>query len=281
MTINCLGKLINLNQPKVMGILNITPDSFYDGGKLVNKKMILKQVEKMLLQGATFLDIGGYSTRPGASDISTQEELQRVLPAISAIVAKFPSVIISIDTFRSEIAKAAVEAGAAMVNDISGGSMDSNMLATVGKLNVPYIGMHIQGTPKNMQLNPSYKNVTVEVRETLSKMIASARRHKIIDVIADVGFGFGKTIKHNYQLLAELNFFKELEVPILVGLSRKSMIYKVLESSPEKALNGTTALHSIALLKGANILRVHDVAAAVDCIKLIAQYKIAADNTAS
>jgi dihydropteroate synthase len=273
MTINCRGNLIDLSSPKVMGIINVTPDSFYDGGKTFSEKEILKQAEKMLSEGATFLDIGGYSTRPGADEISETEEIKRVAGAIESILKKFPETLISIDTFRSEVAKKAVEAGSAIVNDVSGGILDNEMYKAVAKLKVPYILMHMRGTPKTMTKLTDYKNVTVEVLKDLSEKIALARDEGINDIIADPGFGFAKTREQSFQLLNNLELFKNLEIPILVGLSRKSMIYKTLETSAENALNGTTSLNTIALLKGASILRVHDVKEAVECVKLFENLK--------
>ena len=273
MTINCRGNLIDLSSPKVMGIINVTPDSFYDGGKTFSEKEILKQAEKMLSEGATFLDIGGYSTRPGADEISETEEIKRVAGAIESILKKFPETLISIDTFRSEVAKKAVEAGSAIVNDVSGGILDNEMYKAVAKLKVPYILMHMRGTPKTMTKLTDYKNVTVEVLKDLSEKIALARDEGINDIIADPGFGFAKTREQSFQLLNNLELFKNLEIPILVGLSRKSMIYKTLETSAENALNGTTSLNTIALLKGASILRVHDVKEAVQCVKLFENLK--------
>ncbi len=251
-----------------MGIINVTPDSFYDGGKTFSEKEILKQAEKMLSEGATFLDIGGYSTRPGADEISENEEIKRVVEAIESLLKKFPEALISIDTFRSEVAKKAVEAGAAMVNDVSGGTLDAKMYKTVAKLKVPYILMHMRGTPKTMTKRTDYKNVTVEVLKDLSEKIALARAEGISDIIADPGFGFAKKREQSFQLLNNLELFQNLNVPILVGVSRKSFIYKTLETSAENALNGTTSLNTIALLKGAAILRVHDVKEAVECVKL-------------
>lgn len=268
MTINCNGKLINLNQPKIMGILNITPDSFFDGGKHNNEKGILLHVEKMLQEGATFIDIGAYSSRPGAVHISEKEELERMLPIVKSIIRTFPEAILSIDTFRSEIAKASVQEGAAIINDISSGELDTKMLSTIGDLQVPYIMMHMQGTPQNMQANPTYNNVTQDVLFYFSKKVAEARSHGINDVIIDPGFGFGKTITHNYQLLNELELLRNAELPVLIGLSRKSMIYKVLDTTPEHALNGTIALNFLALHKGTQILRVHDVKEAKECVTL-------------
>lgn len=268
MTINCRGNLIDLSVPKVMGIINVTPDSFYDGGKTFSKTEILKQAEKMLLEGATFLDIGGYSTRPGAEDVSEKEETKRTVSAIELILKKFPEVLISVDTFRSNVAKNAVEAGASIINDVSGGTLDAEMFKTVAKLNVPYILMHMRGTPKTMAKLTDYKNVTVEVLKDLSEKITLSRAEGINDIIADPGFGFAKKREQSFELLNNLELFQNLEVPILVGVSRKSMIYKTLETSAENALNGTSALNTIALLKGASILRVHDVKEAVECVKL-------------
>jgi dihydropteroate synthase len=273
MTINCRGNLIDLSSPKVMGIINVTPDSFYDGGKTFSEKEILKQAEKMFSEGATFLDIGGYSTRPGADEISETEEIKRVAGAIESILKKFPETLISIDTFRSEVAKKAVEAGSAIVNDVSGGILDNEMYKIVAKLKVPYILMHMRGTPKTMTKLTDYKNVTVEVLKDLSEKIALARAEGINDIIADPGFGFAKTREQSFQLLNNLELFQNLKVPILAGLSRKSMIYKTLATSAENALNGTTSLNTIALLKGASILRVHDVKEAVECVKLFENLK--------
>lgn len=272
-TLNCLDNLIDLSVPKVMGIINITPDSFYDGGKTFSEKEILKQAEKMLSEGATFLDVGGYSTRPGAEDISDTEEIRRVLEAIESILKRFPEALISIDTFRSEVAKKAVEAGAAIVNDVSGGILDAEMYKTVAKLKVPYILMHMRGTPKTMVKLTDYKNVTIDVLKDLAEKIVLARAEGINDIIADPGFGFAKTREQSFELLNNLQLFQNLKVPILAGVSRKSMIYKTLETSAENALNGTTSLNTIALLKGASLLRVHDVKEAVQCVKLFENLK--------
>ncbi len=268
MTINCKGTLIDLSTPKVMGILNITPDSFYDGGKYKNENDILQQVEKMLLEGATFIDIGAYSSRPGAAHISEDEELKRIIPIVTLLVEKFPEIIISIDTFRSKVAEKTIESGAALINDISGGNMDSNMFETIAKLQVPYILMHMQGTPQNMQKNPSYKNVVTDVISFFAKQLFKLRKLHVNDVIIDVGFGFGKTIEHNYELLKELQLFKNLEVPILTGVSRKSMLYKLLDITPKEALNATTVANTIALQNGTQILRVHDVKEAVEAVRI-------------
>ncbi len=267
-TLNCRGNLIDLSVPKVMGIINVTPDSFYDGGKTFSKKEMLKQAEKMLSEGATFLDVGGYSTRPGAEDISETEEIRRAVEAVESMLKRFPEALISVDTFRSEVAKKAVEAGAAMVNDVSGGTLDAEMYNIVAKLKVPYVLMHMRGTPKTMAKLTDYKNVTLEVLKDLAEKIALARAVGINDIVADPGFGFAKTREQSFQLLNNLELFQNLDVPILVGVSRKSFIYKTLETSAENALNGTTSLNTIALLKGAKILRVHDVKEAVECVKL-------------
>lgn len=268
-TINCKGKLIDLSSPKVMGILNITPDSFFDGGKYSNQEAIISQVEKMLTDGATFIDIGAYSSRPGAKHISEEEELTRIIPVIQLLVKKFPNIIISIDTFRSTVAEHCIKNGACIINDISAGSLDPEMFSTIAKLQVPYIMMHMQGSPQNMQNNPTYTNITQEVLHYFSTKISELRALGVNDIITDVGFGFGKTINHNYELLKNLPLFKNLEVPMLVGISRKSMLHKPLNISAEEALNATTSANTIALLNGTNILRVHDVKEAIQAIKIV------------
>lgn len=268
MTINCKGTLIDLTSPKVMGILNVTPDSFYDGGSYKNDLGILKHVEKMLEEGATFIDVGGYSSRPNAVHIAESEELSRVLPVVELILKRFPNTLLSIDTFRSEVAKLCIDAGAALINDISAGKMDVNMFQTMADLQVPYIMMHMQGTPLTMQQHAHYDNLIKDVLFYFSERIALARQFGIIDLITDPGFGFAKTIHHNYELLNKLDLLKILELPFLVGISRKSMIHKVLGKSAKDSLNGTTVLNTIALQKGANILRVHDVKEALECISL-------------
>ena len=268
-SINCKGTLINLNAPKVMGILNITPDSFFDGGKHSTKELILAQVNKMLKEGASFIDIGAYSSRPGAKHISEKEELTRLLPVLDLILKNFPETIISVDTFRSNVAKKAITEGASIINDISAGAMDNKMFNIVAKLQVPYIIMHMQGTPQNMQTNPNYKNVVTDVMFYFSKKLQQLRTEGVNDIIADVGFGFGKTIEHNYTLLNNLELFNNLEIPILSGISRKSMLYKPLDISPNEALNATTIANTIALQKGTNILRVHDVKEAIEAIKIL------------
>ena len=270
-TINCKGTLINLSTPKVMGIVNVTPDSFFDGGKLTNSNEILFQVEKMLFDGATFIDLGGYSSKPGAEFVSEIEELNRVIPIVKLLVENFPDILLSIDTFRSEVAKQAIENGAALINDISAGLLDEKMLETVAKLQVPYIMMHMKGTPQTMQSLANYDDLLKEMNYYFSERIAKARRFGLNDIIIDPGFGFAKTIEHNYELLQNLELLQFHDLPILAGISRKSMIYKALETSPEEALNGTTFLHAFCLQKGANILRVHDVKEAVECVKLMGQ----------
>jgi dihydropteroate synthase len=269
MTINCKGKLIDISSPKVMGILNVTPDSFFDGGKYKNETDILLQVKKMLLEGATFIDIGAYSSRPGAKHISEEEELQRIVPIIELLVHHFPEILISVDTFRSNVAQKTIEAGAAIINDVSGGKMDSEMFNTIAKLQVPYIVMHMLGTPQNMQENPQYKNVTKELISFFASQLFKLHQLKVNDVLIDVGFGFGKNVAHNYELLKNLSLFKNLDAPILAGISRKSMLYKPLETTPQLALNATTSANTIALLNGANILRVHDVKEAIEAIKIV------------
>lgn len=272
-TINCSGKLLDLSTPRVMGILNVTPDSFYDGGKLSTTDAVLQQAESMLTEGAAILDIGGMSSRPGAEVIETEEELSRVIPAVQAVVKEFPDALISVDTVRGEVARAAVGEGAVIVNDISAGQMDDAMYETIGELDVPYILMHMQGQPKTMQLNPNYDDIVHDILDFFVGEIEDLRSFGVKDIIVDPGFGFGKTIAHNYEILRKMHLFKMLEVPLLAGLSRKSMIWKVLENSPAEALNGTTALHIVALLEGAKLLRVHDVKEAVECVRLYSQLK--------
>jgi dihydropteroate synthase len=270
MNISCKGKLIDLTTPKIMGILNLTPDSFYDGGVFNNTDRALAQTEKMLLEGATFIDVGGASSKPGAVEISIDEELARVLPIIEEIQKRFPEAIISIDTYRSVVAQQAVATGAAVVNDISSGSLDAKMLGTVGALGgVPYIAMHMQGKPQNMQDNPSYDNLLVAIRSFFAAKIDDAHKAGIHDVIIDPGFGFGKTLDHNYSLLKNLSSMQMDGIPMLIGLSRKSMIHKYLKIDVSDALNGTTVLNTIALKQGAQILRVHDVKEAQQAIHLI------------
>ena len=274
MTINCKGQLIDLTEPKVMGILNVTPNSFFDGGKHSDLKAILSQVEKMLSEGATFIDIGGYSSKPSAEFVSEEEELGRLLPVVQQIVREFPTAILSIDTFRSKVAQATIENGAAIINDISAGKLDDTMLQTVAQFQVPYIMMHMKGTPQTMQSMAQYENIVKEMVFYFSERVAQARSLGINDIIIDPGFGFAKTIQQNFEVLNKLELFQMLELPLLAGVSRKSMIYRTLETTPEFALNGTTSLNTIALLKGAKILRVHDVKEAVECVTLYHQLNI-------
>ncbi|EDP71635.1 dihydropteroate synthase [Flavobacteriales bacterium ALC-1] len=271
MTINCKGQLIDLSSPKVMGILNVTPDSFFDGGKFNDEKSVLNQTETLLNAGATFIDVGGYSSRPGADDVSETEELRRVVPVAELILKHFPETLISVDTFRSNVAKQSIEAGAAIINDISAGKLDDAMLATIGKLSVPYIMMHMKGNPKTMQQHTNYEDVIKEVISYFAERIATAHQEKINDIIIDPGFGFAKTVEHNYELLNHLELLQMLDKPLLAGISRKSMIYKTLSTTSEQALNGTTALHMVALQKGTKILRAHDVKEAMECVTLYNQ----------
>ena len=268
MTINCKGQLIDLSTPKVMGILNVTPNSFFDGGKYKNESEIRSQVEKMLNDGATFIDIGAYSSKPNADFVSEAEELNRIVPIVNLILEHFPETLISIDTFRSEVAMACIENGAALINDISAGNLDDKMLETIAKYNVPYIMMHMRGTPQTMQTMTNYENIVKEILFYFSEKIAKARSLGINDLILDPGFGFAKTIEQNYEVLQKFDLFSMLELPILAGFSRKSMIYKPLNSNAESALNGTTTLNTIGLIKGAKILRVHDVKEAMECVTL-------------
>ncbi len=272
-TLNCKGRLLVIDSPIVMGIINTTPDSFYSGSRKSKVDEALQTAAQMLNDGAAILDIGGQSTRPGSEQISAAEELKRVIPIIEAIHKEFPESFISIDTYHATVAEHAVEAGASIVNDISGGMMDENMLATVANLKVPFVCMHIKGTPQNMQLQAVYENVTKEVLDFFIHQTEKCRLAGIHDVIIDPGFGFGKTIAHNFTLLKELNVFKMLQKPLLLGISRKSLIYKILGITAEEALNGTTVLNTIGLLKGANILRVHDVKEAMETIKLVSSYQ--------
>lgn len=268
MTINCKGKLISLETPKVMGILNCTPDSFFDGGKYNNESELLSQVEKMLVDGTTFVDIGAYSSKPNASFVSEEEEISRILPVIELILKNFPETLISIDTFRSKVAEKSIEIGAAIINDISAGNLDDKMMETVAKLQVPYIMMHMKGTPQTMQSLANYDSIFKEMLFYFSEKIALARSLGINDLIVDPGFGFAKTTEQNFEVMKQLELFQILDLPILVGISRKSMIYKTLETTVQTSLNGTTFLNTISLQKGAKILRVHDVKEAVECVKL-------------
>lgn len=271
MTIHCNGNLISLDHPRVMGILNLTPDSFFDGGRYQNEKSVLSQVEKMLTEGATFIDLGGYSTRPGALEVDEETELKRIAPVIKLILDNFPEALLSIDTFRSSIAEECVNIGAVIINDISAGLHDEKMLSTAAKLGVPYIMMHMRGTSRTMQHRTEYKNLVKEIVFFFSERLALAKSQGIKDIIIDPGFGFAKTLEQNYQLLRQMEALKIIGHPLLAGISRKSMIYKLLDTTPENALNGTTALHMVCLGKGAEILRVHDVKEAMECIRIYEQ----------
>lgn len=268
MTLNCKGQLIDLDRPKTMGIINLTPDSFYDGGRLKNDLDVLQKVEEHLEHGAQFIDLGGYSSKPGAAHVSLQEEHQRVINSLQSIQKAFPECLISVDTFRAEIAEAAIENGAAIINDISAGQLDAKMLPLVAQHQVCYIGMHMKGTPQNMQEHTTYEHLITDLKFYFSALEEQATQLQIHDLILDVGFGFSKTLEQNFQLLNSLEAFHIFKRPILVGLSRKSMIYKTLQLDAEQALNGTSALHMTALSKGAHILRVHDVKEAEQCIAL-------------
>lgn len=268
MTINCKGQIIDLSTPKIMGILNITPNSFYDGGKYSLENNAIAQVEKMLKEGATFIDIGAYSSKPNAELVSEEEELNRIIPVVKAILNKFPDALLSIDTFRSTVAQECINNGAALINDISAGSLDEKMMEVIASNNVPYIMMHLRGTPQTMQDQTNYEHIINEILTYFSDKVNKARSLGINDLIIDPGFGFAKTTDQNYEILSNLELFKMLELPILAGISRKSMIYKTLDTSPEEALNGTTVLNTIAITKGATIIRVHDVKEAMECVKL-------------
>lgn len=268
-TLNCKGRLLVMDKPVVMGIINVTPDSFYSGSRKPVLDDVLQQAEKMVNEGATILDVGGQSTRPGSEDIGIEGELARVVPAVEAIYKRFPESFISVDTYYSQVASEAVGAGASIVNDVSGGTLDSSMITTVAGMNVPYIAMHMKGTPKIMNRLTDYEDVTLEVLDFFIKKKEECRKAGIKDVIIDVGFGFAKTISHNFTLLKNLSIFKILERPLLVGLSRKATVYKTLGTTPEEALNGTTVLNTIGLQNGANILRVHDVKEAMEVVKLV------------
>lgn len=269
MTINCKGELIDLSSPKIMGILNVTPNSFYDGGKYKSDAAFLKHAEEMIVQGADFIDVGAYSSKPSADFVSEQEEIQRIVPIVDILQKEFPAIHLSIDTFRAAVAKATVEAGAAMINDIAAGYLDEAMLETIGQLQVPYIMMHMRGTPQTMQSLTSYNDLVKEIKIYFAERVAKAREHKINDIILDPGFGFAKTLDQNYELMAKMELLSSFELPMLVGISRKSMIYKLLDITAQEALNGTTVLNTIALQKGANILRVHDVKEAVQTREIL------------
>ncbi|MCJ8167200.1 dihydropteroate synthase [Pontibacter sp. E15-1] len=267
-TLNCRGKLLSLDAPLVMGILNVTPDSFFAGSRLHSSEEVLQKAQAMLADGADILDVGGYSSRPGATDISVQEELDRVVPAIEAIAANFPDAVISVDTFRAPVAEAAVRAGAAIVNDIAGGTLDASMFETVANLQVPYTLMHMRGTPQTMTTLAKYSDVVVEVVDELQAQVARLKQLGVKDIILDPGFGFAKTADHNFEMLRRLDEFRIFGVPVLAGLSRKSMVYKTLAIAQADALTGTIALNMVALMKGAAILRVHDVKETKQTIQL-------------
>jgi dihydropteroate synthase len=268
-TLNCRGQLLDLSRPVVMGILNLTPDSFFDGGKYLGEQAVLHQAEKMLREGAAILDLGGASSRPGAAEVQVQEELQRVIPAIKTILKNFPNAILSVDTWRAGVAREALDAGASIINDISAGKLDEDLLQTVADFGVPYVLMHMQGTPGTMQQQPHYEDVVTEVLDFFIQKTAELRGLGVKDIVLDPGFGFGKTVEHNFSLLKNLHVFQNvLDLPVFAGISRKSMICKPLGIKPAEALNGTTALHVVALQQGARILRVHDVREAVEVIQL-------------
>lgn len=269
----CRGKIINLSHPSVMGIINISPDSFYEGSRMPGTKAVLKRTEQMLGEGATFIDLGAASSRPGSPLISSREEQKRLMPVLQEAVKMFPEALFSIDTYNADTAKAAANEGAAMINDISAGQIDPNMFETIAELQLPYVLMHMQGTPENMQTNPVYSDLLKEIAGFFAGKTSRLKELGVHDIIIDPGFGFGKTLEHNYRLLHKLDFLKFLEYPILAGLSRKSMINRVLDTTPDQALNSTTVLHTIALLKGVSILRVHDVKEAMEAIKIVHFYE--------
>lgn len=268
MLMNCKGQLIDLSIPKVMGILNVTPNSFFDGGKYKNEAEIISQVDKMLSEGATFIDIGAYSSKPSAEFVTEQEEIERIVPVIELILRYFSETLLSIDTFRAAVAKASIESGAAIVNDIAAGELDDKMFEVIAKYNVPYIMMHMRGNPQTMQSLTQYDDIVKEMLFYFSEKVKHARSLGINDLILDPGFGFAKTTDQNYEVLQKMELFNLLELPVLAGVSRKSMIYKTLGNTAQEALNGTTVINTIALTKGAKILRVHDVKEAMECVTL-------------
>jgi dihydropteroate synthase len=271
-TLNCNGRLVYLDEPKVMGILNLTPDSFYDGGQYLTETQILNQVEKMLLDGASIIDIGAVSSMPNAKEVAVEEEERRIFKTLKSVVKHFPDAIISVDTFRSSIAKQAIDFGAAIINDIYAANFNEDILGICAKYQVPIILMHMQGNPSTMQIKPTYDDVVVDILDFFIQKINLAKQYGVHDIVVDVGFGFGKTMAHNYTLLKYLESFKILNKPILVGISRKSMIHKLLAIEPKLALNGTSILHTLALQNGANILRAHDVKEAMECINIFNYY---------
>lgn len=268
-TLNLHGKLVDLSSPCVMGILNLTDDSFYSNSRTSTIEQALQRAETILNEGGRFIDIGAYSSRPGAKDVSEQEETDRMVAAVEAISKAFPEALLSIDTFRAKVARGAIEAGAHVINDISAGEMDEAMFETLADLNVPYIMMHMKGTPQTMQQQTTYQHIMLEMANYFSEKVTILQKMGVKDIILDPGFGFAKTLDQNYEVLRHMEDFNIFELPVLVGVSRKSMIYKFLGGGPEDALNGTTTLNTIALLKGANILRVHDVKAAAECVALV------------
>lgn len=273
--INVNGRLTDLSKPQVMGILNVTPDSFYAGSRAETEQAIIQRLHQIVEEGASIIDVGAYSSRPNAQHISMDEEMKRLRIGLNLIQKHIPNAVVSVDTFRADVAKMCVEEyNVALINDIAAGSMDEQMFTTIARLRVPYIIMHMQGTPQDMQENPHYDNLLKEIFYHFSKKVQQLRDLGVKDIILDPGFGFGKTIEHNYQLMNHLEEFKLFELPLLVGISRKSMIYKLLGTTPEEALNGTTALNTIALMKGANILRVHDVKAAVEAVTIVEKMKV-------
>ena len=272
--INVNGRLIDLSEPQVMGILNVTPDSFYAGSRMETEKDIINRLHQITSEGASILDIGAYSSRPDAEHISAEEEMNRLRAGLDLVRKHQPEAVVSVDTFRADVAKMCVEEfGAAMINDISAGQLDAAMFGTIAQLGVPYIMMHMQGTPQNMQMNPHYDHLLKEVFLYFAERVQKLRDLGVKDIIIDPGFGFGKTLEHNYELMNHLDEFRLFELPLLVGISRKSMIYKLLGTTPEEALNGTTVLNTLALMKGANILRVHDVKAAKEAVTLVEKMK--------
>lgn len=269
-SINLNGQLLDLSQPVVMGIINVTPDSFFDGGKYKTEKKVVKRAEEILEQGGAVIDIGAVSTKPGSEGISTKDEIERLLPAVKAVKKEFPNAFISIDTYRSWVAlKVIEECGPCMVNDVSGGNFDDHMFETIGKLGVPYVLMHMQGTPLKMQQNPEYEDIIRDISMFFTEQVKKLTKAGVKDVIIDPGFGFGKNLEHNYELLNRLDSFKVFQLPLMVGVSRKSMICKLLNSSPENALNGTSVVNTLALMGGADILRVHDVSEAVEAVRIL------------
>jgi len=281
-TININGYMLDLSTPKVIGILNLTPDSFFEDSRMQTEKQVAQRVKQMLAEGADILDVGAYSSRPGADNVSAEEEMRRLREGLTVLRKEAPDAIVSVDTFRADVARMCIEEyGVAIVNDISGGEMDNQMFATIARARVPYIIMHMQGTPQDMQEAPHYENVLKEVMLSMANKVEKLHEMLVNDIIIDPGFGFGKTLAHNFELMAHLDEFEVFELPVLVGVSRKSMIYKTLGISPQEALNGSTVLHTIALNKGANILRVHDVKEAVQAIKLwqsVRQYEFKNDK---